>query len=49
MKIIYSNDIYAIRIEEAQNNFIEGEELIWETKHFLLIKGFGWEIIKKNY
>ena len=44
----YSNGIYAIRIDETQNNFIEGEELICENKHFLLIKDNEWEIIKNK-
>ena len=38
----------SIRIDETQNNFIEGEELICENKHFLLIKDNEWEIIKNK-
>ena len=44
----YSNGIYAIRIDETQNNFIEGEELICETKHFLLIKNYEQDTIKNK-
>ena len=38
----------SIRIDETQNNFIEGEELICETKHFLLIKNNEQETIKNK-
>ena len=38
----------SIRIDETQNNFIEGEELICETKHFLLLKDNEWETIKNK-
>ena len=36
----------SIRIDETQNNFIEGEELICETKHFLLIKNNEYKLLK---
>ena len=38
----------SIRIDETQNNFIEEEELICETKHFLLIKNYEQDTIKNK-